>query len=450
MAHDNVNAATKDAEKNFKDDNPMVAVPIGQRQHWLVPAMIFGGCEFCIPILMVGAMLANSFSLKAILPILFVAFIVIQWAGNAMSGYIGAKTGVTSSMVARCAFGSVQSRIIIAAVIFLTMAGWWSVQTSVTGNSFCAMLGIDYNDPANRGIWLLIVLAAGISFAIPSVLGYSSMKWTDCLAVPGGLALVAVGLYLGIKHSAGVDALFSYEPAIGGMGFVAAVSTVVGMNITQWVYAPDYTRYAKPAIKDNIMIPLVGIIAVGAPLIYVGAIMSVGQNTGDIVQVMVNLGFPFWGFIILWLSTWSSQIVNNYSMGLAFSNIFNAKTNKSRMILTIIGTIIALAASMLGLLKYFEDFLYMSGVCYAPIAAVIFTDFFMRRQNWENHEGWNWVATAALGIGIWVAFYTTYTKPMGLPVVQGFFITAAAYYVGMKIKAAIKPDAFTPDMLRKA
>ncbi|MDR3164950.1 MAG: cytosine permease [Synergistaceae bacterium] len=425
------------------DDNPMYEVPLDKRQHWLVPAMIFGGCEFCIPILMVGAMLTPSFSLKAILPVLFLSFIVIQWGGNALSGYIGAKTGRTASVVARCAFGSLQARIIIATVILFTMAGWWSVQTSVAGNSFCAMFGIDYNDPANHIKWSLIVLIAGVSFAIPSVLGYSSMKWTDYLAVPGGLILVVMGLYLGVTHSGGIDALLRYEPSEATMSIATAISVILGMNITQWVYAPDYTRYAKPAIRDNLMIPLVGIIAVGVPLIYVGAIMSVGQNTGDIVQVMVNLGFPFWGFLILWLSTWTSQLVNNYSMGLAFSNLLNAKTNKGRMTLTVIGTIISLAASLLGLLKYFEDFLYMSGVCYSPIATVIFSDFLMRKRNWENHEGWNWVATVAIAVGIWLGFYTTYVKPMGIPVVQCLVVTAIVYVAGMKLKAAIKPDCFT-------
>ncbi|MBM7855068.1 purine-cytosine permease-like protein [Desulfohalotomaculum tongense] len=37
------------------------------------------------------------------------------------------------------------------------------------------------------------------------------------------------------------------------------------------------------------------------------------SESADSVQVMVNLGFPFWGFLILWFATWTSQLVNNYS-----------------------------------------------------------------------------------------------------------------------------------------
>lgn len=39
--------------------------------------------------------------------------------------------------------------------------------------------------------------------------------------------------------------------------------------------AADYTRYAKPTIKDNTLIPT-GIVLVGFPLFMVGAVMSVG------------------------------------------------------------------------------------------------------------------------------------------------------------------------------
>ena len=35
-------------------DEPMTPVPLDQRQHWITPAVIFGGLEFCVPILMIN------------------------------------------------------------------------------------------------------------------------------------------------------------------------------------------------------------------------------------------------------------------------------------------------------------------------------------------------------------------------------------------------------------
>lgn len=76
---------------------------------------------------------------------------------------------------------------------------------------------------------------------------------------------------------------------------------ILGMNVSQFVISADYTRYAKPCWKDNILIPI-GIVAIGIPLLFIGAIMGAGNGTADIVAVMENLGFPIWGFIVLWLA----------------------------------------------------------------------------------------------------------------------------------------------------
>lgn len=427
------------------DDNPLAMIPFDQRQHWTAPAMIFGGLEFCGPVLMAGAALAASFSLKNIIFILFAAFIGVQWIGNTINGYMGAKTGRASSVLARSSFGAGQARVIIAMVIFLASIGWWSIQTAVAGNAVCAAFGIDYHDPASFGIWAAIVIAAGVIFAAPSIIGYSSMKWAVYVTVPAGLTLAFFGVYLGQRSAGGFAQALSYAPGPGAasMTFAGAISIVLGVNISQWVIAADYTRYAKPGLRDSIIIPL-GIIAVGLPFIFAGALMSAGRGTPDIVEVMVKLGFPYWGFIVLWLSTWTSQLVNNYSMGLAFSNLLNVSDGKGRMYLTVLGTVAALAAAISGVLDHFIDFLLLTSLLYAPIAGIMASDFFLRWRDWEDNPGWNWMATLALVFGVALGYYTTFVSPAGVPVIQCSVGSGMVYAFAMLAKAAVKPDSFTP------
>ena len=113
-------------------DNPMTPVPLEQRQNWITPAVIFGGLEFCVPIMMIGATLIGSFGLKGMVPIVLFTFLVLTWAGNSIGGYIGAKTGLSSSVIARQGFGDKQAKFIIALVVGVISMGWWSLQTSVT------------------------------------------------------------------------------------------------------------------------------------------------------------------------------------------------------------------------------------------------------------------------------------------------------------------------------
>ena len=420
-------------------DEALAAIPAGKRQHWLTPAMIFGGLEFTIPVLMVGATLAGAFGMSQIFWILLVSLFVVQWIGNAIAGYIGAKTGRSSSVIARTSFGAAQARFIVGMTIFIVSLGWWALQTAVAGNAISAMLGIDYQNEILP--WAIVTIVVGLLFAIPSIIGYGSMKWTDYIAVPAGLLLIIGGIFYALQNT-GWSTIMAWRPE-PSMTFLAALSLVIGINVSQWVIASDYTRYAKPKVKDNVLIPL-GIIAVGFPLFYVGAIMSVGVGDADIVNVMMNLGFPVWGFLILWFATWTSQLVNNYSMGLAMANIFNVNSNKGRAILTLIGTLLAIIVALAGILDYFMDFLYMTALVYPAIAGVMMADFFfIRKQQWTDNKGWNWMATIALVAGVLVGYFTQYVNSFGLPAVQSLFAAGIVYFVAMKVKAAVKPDHFT-------
>ncbi|QKI82612.1 purine-cytosine permease family protein [Kroppenstedtia eburnea] len=423
-------------------DEALAAIPENKRQHWLTPAMIFGGLEFTIPVLMVGATLAGSFGLSELFWVLLISLFVIQWIGNAISGYMGAKTGRSSSVIARTSFGAAQARFIVGLTIFVVSLGWWALQTAVTGNAISAMLGIDYEN--QFWPWAIVTIVAGLAFALPSIIGYNSMKWTDYIAVPAGLLLVAGGIYYALKNT-GWDTIMDWNPE-PQITFLAALSLVIGINVSQWVIASDYTRYAKPKVKDNVLIPL-GIIAVGFPLFYVGAIMSVGVGDADIVNVMMNLGFPVWGFLILWIATWTSQLVNNYSMGLALANLCNVNSNRGRALLTLGGTLLAIVIALAGILDYFMDFLYMTALVYPAIAGVMMADFFfIRRRQWKDLPGWNWMATIGLVVGTFVGYLTQYVNTLGIPAVQSLIASGMVYLVAMQLKARVKPDHFTEDI----
>lgn len=436
---DSTRVGQKEEISFLNNDPALTEIPLKDRQHWLSPAMIFGGLEFTIPVLMVGASLAASFGLSTIFLILIISLFGFQWAGNAVAGYIGAKTGRTSSVIAKTSFGNTQAKVIVGLTIFVVSLGWWALQTAVAGNAIAAMFGIDYT--TQYWSWVVITVIAGLLFALPSIIGYNSMKWTDYLAVPAGLVLIIGGIYLSLKNI-GWSTISSWNPE-PTMTIAAAISLVIGVNVSQWVIASDYTRYAKPAWKDNWLIPS-GIVVVGLPLFIVGAIMSVGVGDADIVNVMMSLGFPVWGFLILWLATWTSQLVNNYSMGLALANVLNISSSKGRAVLTLIGTLVAIVIAILGILDYFEDFLYLTALLYPAIAGVLFSDFFfIRKQKWVEIPGWNWMATIAVVISVIVGYYTQYINPMGLPAIQSLAASMAAYLIAMKIKKKVSPDLFT-------
>lgn len=406
-------------------DSALEKVSESNRQHWMVPATIFGGLEFSVPVIMVGAVLAGSFGISKVLLILLVGLVIVQWIGNSLQGYIGAKTGLSSSVIARSSFGSLQARFIVGFALVILNVGWFAVNTAVAGNAIAAVFGVNYQE--KWLLWALLTIVAGLLFALPAVIGYDSMKWTDYLAVPSGLILIIAAVFYSLKGTGwGVIKNWNPEPS---MTLLGGVSLVVGANVAQWLIASDYTRYSKPMIKDQILIPL-GIIVIGFVFFMTGSLMSVGVGEADIVIVMQNLGFPIWGFLILWLALWTSQLVACYSTGLAAANMFNVKSGKGRAWLTIGGAILGILLALAGILTYFMDFLTLLGVVYPAIAGVIFADFFLiRKKEWKDKEGWDWTATISMVVGGLVGYITQYQYPIGVPAIQSLVTSLLLFYL---------------------
>ena len=182
----------------MKKDSVLSPVPSTERQHWMVTATIFAGLQFSVPVLMVGSSLAGQFGLGKILLILFIALIFFQWIGNALQGYLGAKTGLPSSVIARTSFGAIQARFVVGLALIILNVGWFGVNTALAGNAISAIFGVNYNE--QRLVWAFLTLIAGLLFALPAVIGYNSIKWTDYLAVPAGLILIISGVFFAGMH----------------------------------------------------------------------------------------------------------------------------------------------------------------------------------------------------------------------------------------------------------
>lgn len=419
-------------------------IPLNKRESWVNVALMWAGCEFAISVIMTGSGIISSFNLKEFVLILLFSLIVITWVSDGLNSYLGALTGRSSSVIARASFGAAQSKYVISFFIMLNLIGWWAIQTSITGNAICTMFNIDYTQ--EKVIWILATIIAGFLFALPPVLGYTSMKWVDYIAVPGGIFLCITGFYLSVRD-VGWNTIVNLQPQ-RTMLTTEAISLIVAANVSQLVIMADYSRFCKPRFRDSFLVPI-GVLIVGFILFMMGAVMGVGKGTFDIVAIMKNLGFGWWGFLILWLAQWTSQLVCVYSMGLCISNMFDAQTEKQRKIYTTLGSLIALIIALWGILEHFMNFLYLTGLIFPAVGAIMVTDFFLiSERTWRDRKKWNWTATISMMAGIIVGYYTQYIRPWGIPAVQSYFVSAILYYVLTCIKAKIVPDEYSPPRWR--
>lgn len=405
----------------------MTPIPLNKRESWLPAAIVWAGCEFTISVIMGGAGLVSGLGTKRFLFTVLGVLLLITWPTDALNSYVGAVTGRSSTAITRSSFGALQSRTIISGIITFNVLGWWGIQTAVTGDALCALLGIDYSE--NKLAFILLTIVAGIVFAVPAIMGYTSIKIVDYIAVPAGLLFLIATFYLAIKD-VGFGTIWNYTPAAGNViPMQDAIGVLVGTNVSQMIIMADYTRNVKPEKKHAFLVPL-GVISTGFLLFMMGAAMGVGRDTYDIVKIMQELGFGWWGFIVLWLAQWTSQLVNGYSLGLSACNMADVKTERGRKITTSVAIGIALVAALLGILDRFTDFLILTSLLFPPVGSIMVVDvLILNKKKWQDKQGWNWVATVALVVGLALGYVTQYVYRIGIPAVQSYLITGALYYI---------------------
>lgn len=405
----------------------MTPIPLNKRESWLPAAIVWAGCEFTISVIMGGAGLVSGLGTKRFLFTVLGVLLLITRPTDALNSYVGAVTGRSSTAITRSSFGALQSRTIISGIITFNVLGWWGIQTAVTGDALCALLGIDYSE--NKLAFILLIIVAGIVFAVPAIMGYTSIKIVDYIAVPAGLLFLIAAFYLAIKD-VGFGTIWNYTPAAGNViPMQDAIGVLVGTNVSQMIIMADYTRNVKPEKKHAFLVPL-GVISTGFLLFMMGAAMGVGRDTYDIVKIMQELGFGWWGFIVLWLAQWTSQLVNGYSLGLSACNMADVKTERGRKITTSVAIGIALVAALLGILDRFTDFLILTSLLFPPVGSIMVVDvLILNKKKWQDKQGWNWVATVALVVGLALGYVTQYVYRIGIPAVQSYLITGALYYI---------------------
>lgn len=194
------------------------------------------------------------------------------------------------------------------------------------------------------------------------------------------------------------------------------------------------------------MVPLVGIIPAGLFLYYLmGAIMSVGTPSADIVRIMgVELGVPFWAFLFLILAQWTTEVVSAYSAGLGLTNMFNLNGER-RGLVTALGAFLGTIAALIGILDMMEGFLYTLAVAYPVVGTIMAVDYYiLRNKEWTDIPGINWMAflTFVISCAVGVIFNKGYVT-LNVIVVSAFL-----YYLLMVIQGKLAPNQFTPSEIK--
>lgn len=355
-----------------------------QRQSWKSIAMVWAGGMICVPCLMIGGVLSSGgLSILEIILSILIGYGLIC-AYMIFIGMQACDTGLPVSVMAEGALGKQGARYIISTILAIACVGWFGIQSATCGSAFASMIAsmLGQAAPSNT-MTIICTIVWGIIMLITACVGFKGLKWLNYVAVPLLLIVCLYGIIAGISQS-GTAALVNYAPAQSA-GLVFGISMTVASFALGGVISADYCRYAKSR-GDVVKSSIVGVIPAGLFMLLTGAVMSIVTGQYDISAILANLGVPVLGLIALVLATWTTNVTNAYSGGLALSNLLGFDESKFKITTGIAGAIGTVLAAF-GLLNAFQGFLSLMSGLIPPLAGVLIAHYWIickgKRENFS-------------------------------------------------------------------
>lgn len=402
-----------------------------QRQSWLSIAAVWAGGMICVPCLMIGGVLAGGgLSLGEISASILIGYGLIC-AYMIFIGMQACDTGLPVSVMASGALGEKGARYIISILLAIACVGWFGIQSATCGSAFANMLANMMGTEATPAMVTVCSLIWGVIMLATACAGFKGLKWLNYIAVPLLVIVCLYGLVAGIVKNDGGAAIANYAPE-ASQGMVFGISMVVASFALGGVISADYCRFAKSR-GDVVKSSIVGVIPAGLFMLLTGALMSIVTGEYDISAILASLGVPFIGLVALVLATWTTNVTNAYSGGLALSNLLGFDESKFKITTGIAGGIGTLLAAF-GLLNAFQGFLSLMSGLIPPLAGVLIAAYWIvgkgKKENFKMRPGFSAPGVISFLVGAVLACITggTFANFPGLVAALPFLNTP--FFVG--------------------
>ena len=390
------------------NNNTGFEIKAEQRQSWTSIAMVWAGGMICVPCLMVGGVLASGgLSIGQIVISILIGYGLIC-AYMIFIGMQACDTGLPVSVMAEGALGKQGSRYIISTILTIACIGWFGIQSATCGSAFASMIASMRGQEAASGSMVIIcTIVWGIIMLITACAGFKGLKWLNYIAVPLLVIVCIYGIAAAFTQSNGAAAIANYAPEQSA-GMVFGISMTVASFALGGVISADYCRFAKNR-GDVVKSSLVGVIPAGLFMLLTGAVMSIVTGQYDISAILASLGVPIVGLIALVLATWTTNVTNAYSGGLALSNLLGFDESKFKITTGIAGAVGTLLAAF-GLLNAFQGFLSLMSGLIPPLAGVIIAHYWIickgKRENFKIRGSFSAAGLISYAAGAMVACIT--------------------------------------------
>ncbi|MFA6445579.1 MAG: cytosine permease, partial [Sterolibacterium sp.] len=205
----------------------------------------------------------------------------------------------------------------------------------------------------------------------------------------------------------------------------------IGFFSVGGVISPDYARHATTRTAA-VLGSVLGLLPVAMGLAACGAMLAIIQQTYDIVEIYARFGMPILALSVLIIATWTTNVMNAYSSGLAINQLLHWPDSR-RKLATLLAGVSGSVLAAAGILDNFMGFLMLLTVTIPPIAGVLVSDYWIARSYTRDQRlAFNFRGLLAWSCG--VAVMIAFAHP--LKNVLGIVVAALVYWAAVAVGRA--------------
>ncbi|NDL60110.1 cytosine permease [Phytoactinopolyspora mesophila] len=420
---------TMSSEDSYVDpDYPIDPVPQHARKSLFSLSIVLLGFTFFTPTMLAGAQVGAAFEFWPLMGVLLLGCVVLG-GYVAVIGGIGARTGLTTVMMCRYAFGSKGSKL-SSLLLGGTQVGWYGVTVATLAQLVAHAAGWE-----GDGVQRLLMVLGGFVMGATAYYGYRGMYGLSIVSVPLLLVLAVWVTSRSFDEVGGMSGMLDQRPT-ATMSVAVAVTIIVGTFASGGTQAPNWTRFARTP-KQGFGSALVAFFIGQFLMLFFGAIGAIAFGQPDFVLVLFDLGLVAWGLVFLVGNLWTTNDNTAYNFGVAGAEIANSRSKKPYIIGgVIIGTLLAVTGIYDNLITY----LSWLGILIPPIGGVIVGDWWARwRRGLPDPSSYSfpavrWENVAAYALGALVAKASD-EWGWGIPPINGILVAVVLAVLFAKLRA---------------
>lgn len=406
-------------------------------------ALVKIGVVLALPAFIIGAQLGDALGLTKSSLAFFLGGLILAVLG-CLTGTIGARSGLSTAMITRFAFGR-RGATLVSVMLAISLLGWFGVTVDLFGKSLNSTVIKLFEFDLGEEIY---IVGGGVLMIVTTIFGFSALQRLADLVVP----ILLIGLFwvcwLALEQ-ADIATLLAVEADKLSLGL--AVSAVVGSMVVGVTIFPDICRFAHNATQGKIAALLSFGLAVPVILV-LSAIPSLVSGEKDLILIMLGLGLGVAALLLLVFTAWTTNAGNLYSSTLAFETLATQTAKwKLTSIIGAIGTLLAI----FGITSYLISILVLVGVCIPPIAGIYIADFYYLRGRQYDIDrlaslpDFNKPAFIAWAIASSIGYLTSQGifSLTTIPSCDSVLIAFLLYYLFIKAYRPLQQTAASPNAL---